>query len=181
MAERQFVILIRNETTGSGAGQRVGGAGGIKNRQQAQSKQTTKEPKDNSAAALRGAIGKGLIVYGAVRKVTNEIASFAISTVEVRTGSRELQQRTSYAYNTVTSFVDSTVAGAATGAMAGGVSGAIAGAALGIAKQGASMLIDAHKTSLQLGLSESLENITRNLAAQRSTVSGSRYMNVTQM
>lgn len=179
MAERQFIIRIENTTDG-GVAEDVGGAGGISKRNNTQPQQRGNK-QDNSKKALRQAVGMGLAAYGTVRKITGTIISHNNSLIEVRTGSREQQERTSFIYNTSMGFVDSMVTGAAAGAMTGGLVGAAAGAVVGAAKQGLSMAINVAKTTDLLAKQRTLEDITRDLQTQRVTVNGSRYMNATQI
>lgn len=183
MAERQYVIRIENNA-GGGAGDKVGGAGGIGRI----NKTNTTESSSTSAAKLGKTLLKqagvpltGMAAYGTVRKITNEIVSHNNSLILVKTGSKEQQERQTFIYNTSMGFVDSAVAGAATGFMVGGPLGAGVGALLGAAKQGLSMAINVSKTSDILAKNRQLENIQRELQAQRITVSGSRYMTATQM
>lgn len=182
MAERQFIIRIENTTEGK-AGEKVGGAGGI-------SKKTKTETKEsgNKSSGIGESIVKsaripltGMAVYASARKITNTIVSHNNSLIEVRTGSREQQERTSFVYNTAMGFLDSTVSGAAAGALVGGPVGALVGGLLGFVKQGMSMEINVAKTRSMLSAHRQLEDISRDLQSQRITVSGSRYMNVTQM
>lgn len=183
MAERQYVIRIENKT-GGGAGDKVGGAGGIGR----MNKTNTTQSSDTSGAKLGEMILKqagvpltGMAAYGTVRKITNEIVSHNNSLIQVKTGSREQQERQTFIYNTASGFVDAAVTGAATGAMVGGPVGAGVGAILGVVKQGLGMAVNVAKTSDILAKNRQLENIQRELQAQRVTVSGSRYMTATQV
>lgn len=182
MAERQFIIRIENTTKG-GAGNKVGGAGGI-------SRVNKENPTENADKGVKlgetilrqaGIPLTGMAVYGTARKITNEIVSHNNSLIQVKTGSREQQERQTFVYNTSMGFVDSAVMGAAAGFMAGGPLGAGIGALLGVTKQGLSMAINVAKTSDILAKNRQLENIQRDLQAQRVTISGSRYINSTQM
>lgn len=179
MAERQFVIRIEN-TAQVKAGEKVGGAGGISKKSQTK----TQESGNGMGKFLAKQMGvplTGLAAYTTVRKITGTIISHNNSLIEVRTGSREQQERTSFIYNTASGFVDSAVTGAAAGAMAGGPVGAAAGAVIGIVKQGISMTVNIAKTADLLAKQRTLENITRDLQTQRVTTNGSRYMNATQI
>jgi hypothetical protein len=179
MAERQFIIRIEN-TAQAKAGEKVGGAGGISKKSQTK----TQESGNGMGKFLARQMGvplTGIAAYATVRKITGTIISHNNSLIEVRTGSREQQERTSFIYNTATGFVDATVTGASAGAMAGGVYGAVAGAAIGVVKQGISMTINIAKTADLLAKQKTLENITRDLQTQRVTTNGSRYMNATQI
>ena len=182
MAERQFVIRIDNATQG-GAGEKVGGAGGISKKTRTSKKETSNAGNGMGRflAKQAGIPLTGLAAYGTVRKITDTIVSHNNSLIEVRTGSREQQERTSFIYNTATGFLDSAVSGAVAGGMIGGPAGAAAGAIIGVAKQGLSMTINAAKTADLLSKQRQLENIGRDLQTQRVTVNGSRYMNATQI
>ena len=181
MAERQFIIRIENTTSG-GAGKKVGGAGGIAKMSKPKTTESSSGGQMGKFLATQAGIPlTGMAAYATVRKITHTIVSHNNSLIEVRTGSRELQERTSFIYNTSMGFVDSIVTGAAAGAMIGGPVGAAAGAVIGVAKQGLSMAINVAKTSDLLSKQRQLENITKDLQTQRVTINGSRYMNATQI
>jgi hypothetical protein len=162
MAERQFMIVIRNETD-------------------------PKTPGDSSGAGGKGGVGKllskkaaALVSYGTIVSVADSIISHNNSLVEVCTGSRELQERTTYKYNTAKSFVNSAVAGGIGGAAYGPI-GALTGAAIGLVSAGFSYTINRAKQEHTIRENERLEIAQRQMAAQRVTISGSRHMNATQM
>ena len=181
MAERQYIIRIVNTTQG-GAGNKVGGAGGIGRINKTNKKESSDESAKFGKAMLSqaGVPLTALALYGTARKITNEIVSHNNSLIEVKTGSRENQERQTFIYNTSRGFVDSAVAGAVAGSRFG-ATGAVTGAVLGVVTQASSMAINMAKTSDILAKNRQLENIQRDLKAQRVTVSGSRYMNATQM
>lgn len=163
MAERQFMIVIRNETN-------------------------PKTPGDNTGAGGKGGVGAllskkaaALVSYGAIVSVADNIISFNNSLIEVRTGSRELQERTTYIYNTTKSFVSSAIAGGIAGSAYGGPAGAVAGAAIGLVSAGFSYTVNRAKQEASIRENARLETAQRQMAAQRVTVSGSRYMTATQM
>ena len=163
MAERQFMIVIRNETD-------------------------PKTPGDSSGVGGKGGVGKlltkkaaALVSFGAIVSVADNIISFNNSLIEVRTGSRELQERTTYIYNTTKSFVSSAIAGGIAGSAYGGPVGAVAGAAIGLVSAGFSYTVNRAKQEYTISENARLETAQRQMAAQRVTVSGSRYMNATQM
>ncbi len=183
MAERQFIIRIENNTSG-GAGDKVGGAGGIGRMNKSNVTESESKKSSNMGKALLRQAGvplTGMAVYGTVRKITNEIVSHNNSLIQVKTGSREQQERQTFIYNTSMGFVDAAVTGAATGAMVGGPYGAAIGAVIGVVKQGVGMAVNVAKTSDILAKNRQLENIQRELQAQRVTTSGSRYMNALQV
>ena len=175
MSER-YEIIIKNES-GGGSGSPTGGAGGIGKDKEKHVYSVWNDP----SKAMKKSVGYGLAAYATVRKVTNLIVNHQNSMVEVRTGSKEKQIRATNQYNLVTSYLDSAVAGAAAGFMTGGVAGAFAGTVLGLTKTLVSRQITIAQNTDRLNAEKALENVSRNMAAQRVTVSGSRYMNATQM
>lgn len=184
MAERQFVIRIEN-ATGGGAGQKVGGAGGIANKTGGSSTQgrvgSSSSVTDKIEQRLMKMLAPAALIRGG-KSIIDQVVQHNNSLIEIRTGSKEQQQRTSFVYNTVSGFVDSALSGGTTGLLltGGNAVGAGIGALLGLLKQGASMGINYLKQADILEKQKTLEQMQQNLAAQRVTVSGSRYMNVTQ-
>lgn len=185
MAERQYVIRIENNTSG-GAGDKVGGAGGI-SRTNKTTPTSRKSDTDQGAKAAKAFLRQagvpltGMAAYGTVRKITNEIVSHNNSLIYVKTGSREAQERQTFIYNTSMGFVDSLVMGASGGFAVAGLPGAAIGALIGVVSQGLNMGINYTKTSDTLAKNRQLENIQRDLQAQRVTTNGSRYMTASQM
>ena len=180
MAERQFVMVIRNETGGDGAGKKVGGAGGIKNNQGGNSSSDGGKKNNKTAADLLAKKANGLISYATIASVVDTVASYNHSLIEVRTGSRELQERTTYKYNTAKSFVNSAISGGIVGS-AFGPAGTAGGALIGLVGAGVSYMKNRAMAENTIRENERLEIAQRQTAAQRVTVSGSRYMNATQM
>lgn len=180
MAERKYVLVIRNEAGGS-AGDKVGGAGGIKNKQGGESSSKSGGKSKKTVTDLLEKQARGLITYAAISSAVDSVISYNNSLIEVRTGSRELQERTTYSYNVAKSFFNSTVVGGMTGAKYGGVWGAAAGAVIGFVGSGLSYGINRAKQENVIAENARLEMAQRQTSAQRVTVSGSRYMNATQM
>lgn len=177
-----FEIVIKNETDGTGAGSSIGGAGGIANRQGSQSSQGS-EKKSNVEKAGNIVYKKmlGLVSFGTVVSTVNRINTYKNSLIEVRTGSKEQQERTSYIYNNVSSFVSATAGGAIAGGMVAGIPGAIVGGIIGAVSSAANFGINYLQQSAVIAENKQLETMTRLMAAQRVTVSGSRYVNATQL
>lgn len=173
MAERQFVLVIRNETSAGGAGNKVGGAGGL-------GKEGEKEKTKKGVSDLLAKQARGLITYAAISSAVDSVISYDNSLIEVRTGSRELQERTTYNYNLKKSFVNSAVAGGIAG-KAFGPAGIAVGALIGLTTAGVTYAINRAKQEGVIRENARLETASRQMAAQRVTVSGSRYMNATQM
>lgn len=183
MAERQFLIVIRNETNG-GAGDKLGGAGGIQDSLGGETTQSGGKEKLSNAEKAGSMVTKkmlGLVSYGAVTSAINRVWTHNNSLIEVKTGSREQQERQTYIYNNVSSLVNSTVGGAIAGASVAGLPGAAVGAAIGLVSSITNYGINYAMQTDVISKNKQLEDITRQLSAQRVTISGSRYMNVTQM
>jgi hypothetical protein len=184
MAERQFIIRIVNDTEG-GAGQSVGGAGGLGNKAGGSSKKTSNDGGavvDKIEKRLAKMVAPAALIRGS-KSIVDQVVQHNNSLIEIRTGSKEQQQRTSFIYNTTSGFVGGGLSGAMTGLVltGGNPAGAAIGALVGIVQQGATMGINYLKQADILREQRNLETMQQNLAAQRVTISGSRYMNASQM
>ena len=82
------------------------------------------QPEENQAA-------KGIISYAMAKPFVKQILQYQVSTVELRTGSAELQEKISFAYQ-VGSQTVSVIESIAIGAMVGNLPGAVIGAGLSI-------------------------------------------------
>lgn len=178
MAENnRYDIIIKFETN-EGIASEVGGAGGVSSGgDNSSSSGGATTGTGNSSGTAK--ILKRLYGYKTIKSTVNQIATYEHSQVELRTGSRERQQRATFAYEMVSSAY-SVVEGAVAGGMLGGPAGAATGAVLALINQLTSKLTSIITTNATLNTERQLEDISRNLAAQRVTVSGSRYMNATQ-
>lgn len=182
MAERQFVMIIRNEAGGGKAGNKIGGAGGIGDKQGGNPAQSTDKPTNGEKAAnILAKKMLGMFTVQSAMSTVNKIVAHNNGLIEVRTGSREQQERTSYIYNNISSFVGSTVGGAVSGATVAGVPGAIVGGVLGAVTSAANFGINYLQQSAIIAENKQLETLTRLQTTQRVTVSGSRYLNATQI
>lgn len=180
MAKHTYKLIIQNKTSDSGAGDKVGGAGGIKTKQGGESSSNSGK-NQKTVTDLLAKQARGLITYAAISSAVDSVISYNNSLIEVRTGSRELQERTTYNYNLKKSFIGSTITGGIAGAAYGGVVGVGVGAVIGLLGAGVSYTINRAKQEGVIAENARLETAQRQMAAQRVTVSGSRYMNATQM
>lgn len=162
MADNQYQIVIQlpNES----ADHRVvsGGNG---------AKRPTQSDGEKQAAGAASAV-KGLVSFSAVRAFANNLISYEISQVELRTGAREYEQRLRFGYemgNKVLNVGMATVAGA----MAGGAIGA-AVAFLGSTFYTALGYMQNANT---LRTQQNLEDISIGMANIRAGVSGRRGAN----
>lgn len=101
----------------------------------------TTDPKQKKAA-------KGLVSFSMAKPFINQVVQHQINTVELRTGSSELQQRISFAYQAAGSMA-SIVQTAVTGFAVGNVPGAVIGALLGIAGKAVSIGLNQNTIDLQ--------------------------------
>ena len=116
---------------------------------------------------------KGLVSFSAVKPYINQVIQHQINTVELRTGSSELQQRISFAYQAAGTLV-SIGQSAATGfVVGGGLPGAVIGALLGIAGKALSISLNQNTIDLQRQ-QESLSLGLMNLRAGGSVSSYSK-------
>ncbi|MEE1279671.1 MAG: hypothetical protein UHH95_02430, partial [Oscillospiraceae bacterium] len=120
MAERKYVIVLRNETD--------------EEIQQTtastpNSDGTTPKPKDKiKTAAMVGT------AYGVVKSVADKIVTPYVNTISLRTGYEEKQQQAQFVQNIASQAID-TAFSIGMGVAVGGVWGAVAGAALSLGNQ----------------------------------------------
>lgn len=167
---RVYELIIKNETD-SAAAKQVGGAGGIQTNDGAGDSSGGEKSKPTSAEKAL----KQLFGYKAVKSVASQVISFQVSTVQLRTGSSEAQQKANFWYNVAQrglSVGESLIGGA----LVGGLPGAIIGLAVGAAHTA----IDIGQRIERMDMEKRVEDVSRDISAQRATVSGSRYQNVTQ-
>lgn len=181
MAERQFMLVIRNETDNQ-AGNKVGGAGGINAGSSSGSKSPSTKTGDGKKTAVDYLAKQitGMFTVAKAVSVADTIVSHNLSLIEVRTGSRELQERTTYKYNTAKSFITSAGFGAIAGS-AYGPAGAAVGALFGLISSGISYATNRALQEKTIDENRRVEDMQKLTTTQRVTVSGSRYMNAGQM
>ena len=148
-----YEIILKNETDNASENPVAG-----------QETETT-NPEQVTAA-------KGLVSFSAVKPYINQVIQHQINTVELRTGSSELQQRISFAYQAAGSLV-SIGQSAVTGFAVGGPPGAVIGALLGIAGKALSIGLNQNTIDLQRQ-QESLSLGLMNLRAGGSVSSYSK-------
>lgn len=169
MAENnEYVIRIVNETQSTAP--EVGGAGGI-NADSGNSLGATNAGKSGNTTNKAAKALQGLFSAHTAVNMTKQAISFGVSQVQIETGSREMQQRASALYSAGTALTGIVAAGIAGGPATAGV------ALLGtLISKATSILFEMESIANQ----RRLEDIARNLSAQRVTVSGSRYMNASE-
>lgn len=175
MAERQFVIVIRNESGGNGVGNQVGGAGGISGQQQREEGSQKKDWTDVIGARFKKFATVGG-TFAFVKSTVDTIVTHNNSLIEIQTGSKEAQARASFIYNNASSFVSSVAGGAMAGAFAG-PAGMAVGAVIGAVSDVFGKLINYSLETDKISKQRRVEEYQNFLAtSQRVTVTGSRYM-----
>ena len=163
--QREYVLRIKNETKKE-VGKDVGGAGGVK---KAKKTDSTGGEKPQETEDLKPKV-KAFTAYKAVKSVGMTLYAHNVSTTELRTGSREAQQRASFNYRVANKIVSATEAIAVGGGIAG-VYGALMGLTYSVIQTSINYAMQANRLNLQ----NSLETISRDMGTQRATISGSRY------
>ena len=127
------------------------------------------DAEDGKTAAGAERALRGMVSYASVRAFANNLISYEISQVELRTGAREYEQKLRFGYDMFNKGLN---IGTATfmGAKAGGVVGAVTGLAVSTLYTFLGYLQNANTLRTQ----ESLENISIGMARDRAGVSGSR-------
>lgn len=118
-----------------------------------------------SAESAKTAAQK-IVSVGTAAAVADKLISYEISSVSLRTGATEYEQKLSYAYSTIKSTALPLVMGAVTG----GLPGALIGGLFSLAMQGISWAQNAQT----INYNKQLENISMGMASMRAGVTGSR-------
>lgn len=163
MAENSYEIIIRDESSG-------GKKSPIANNNDTAEQKEAKEAK----AARREAVGNYFAFKRVVAPIVSQSIEYGISTVAMRTGRREQQQRQQFAYD-LTRRVYGMGESIAVGAAVGGLAGAVTSAILSLANSALSIAY----AQKRINLAESLENNTLGMLNVRAggaiaTSSGSR-------
>lgn len=166
MENNSYVITIKNETSRK-----------KKNPVAGNNSEATENGGAQAENDRKAAIAKGLVVYHTAKSFVNQVVSHNVSTVSLRTGSEELQEKISFAYEIgqkAFGFVESV----AIGALVGNVPGAVIGGVLSAAHTAISYAQKAETISLQRSVeSMSLRNMQIRAGGSLATFSGSRGTN----
>lgn len=162
MAERNYTITLKNESSGESSGTPVAGQ-----------TQQAKAPANGNAAA-KGVV-KGLVAYNTyVKPFVSQIVSQQINTISLRTGASEQQQRIQFAYE-VAQQAAGIGASILTGFAIGNVPGAIAGAVVGVASTALNYANKAQTIQLESDLENiSIRGLTVRSGGYAPSYSGSR-------
>lgn len=118
-----------------------------------------------SAESAKNAV-KSIVTYGTAAAVADKLVSYEISTVSLRTGATEYEQKLQFGY----SMAKQTLLPLAVGAATGGLPGAIIGGLWSFTMQGISWAQNAQT----IDYNKTLENISIGFANTRAGVTGSR-------
>lgn len=160
MADNEYKIVIQLQNEDSSGNVMSGG--------EIAGKQATQTDGEKQAAGAGKAL-QGLVSYGAVRAFADNLISYEISQVELRTGAREYEQRLRFGYemaNKVLNVGTATVMGAITGGPVGAIVGFV----------GSTMYtaIGYMQKANTLRTQQNLEDISIGMANMRAGVSGRR-------
>lgn len=162
MADNEYKIVIQLPDEDTSGNVVSGGGGG---------KRSTQTAEEKQAAGAANAV-KGLVSFSAVRAFANNLISYEISQVELRTGAREYEQKLRFGYevtNKVMNIGMATVAGAMTGG--------VIGAAVGFIGSTFYTALGYMQNANTLRTQQNLEDVSIGMANLRAGVSGRRSPN----
>lgn len=169
MANGNYTLTIKLVTDDKQqTAKEVGGAGGINS--DTTGGEVSQEQDKTASTLLKKVVG-----YGTIKSFANQAITHYVSTVQLRTGSNEAQQRANFTYSLAQQGLGIAETIAA-GAFAGGGIGAAIGAVMSVAHTAISW----QQKQNVLDMQRNLEFTSQNYGAQRATYSGSRYQTVLQ-
>ena len=167
MAEREYIITIKNET-GAPAKQTIAGEAG----QTSGGAVANAKSGGGNGSTTQTALAKGLVAWRTVKPWINQAVSAELNIVSIREGSTELAQKRQYAYQLASqtiSFGERVL----TGAAVGGIGGAFVAAGIGIAHQ----LLSYYNNQRAIEARQAIEQQTLNMNYIRAGARGSRSKN----
>lgn len=118
-----------------------------------------------SADSAKAAAQK-IVSVGTAASIADNLISYEVNSVSLRTGATEYEQKLQFGYSTLKSTAVPLVVGAATG----GLPGAAIGLVMGLAMQG----IQWAQNARTMIFNQNLENVSIGMATVRAGVTGSR-------
>ncbi len=118
---------------------------------------------------------KGMVSFAAIKSTADQLANYAHSTINLRTGAQEYEQRIQAIYSATSQAV-----GALAGMIGAGITAGPAGVAvvaLGIAANGVRQVINIAQKENTLRLEESVENVSIGMQNVRAGTIGRRGNN----
>lgn len=163
--ERSYTITLKNETqseqaernpiAGSGAQTQNGDSGGV--------------------ASWRKGVAKGIVTFNTyVKPFVDQLVTQQISTITLRTGAEELQEKAEFAYSAIKAGVG-LIESVLIGGLVGNLPGAVIGGLMSISTTAISYANKAQTLNLQRSVeSMSLRNMEIRAGGSLATFSGSR-------
>ena len=161
MEKRNYTITLKNKTSSGGGNSPIAGS--------SKAKSDTEEREGILSKEGAKAFGSAMVAYHQVKSFATQIINHEVSKVELRTGSREMQQRANFINSTVQQGIG-ILESMATGALVGGLPGAIIGTALGTAHT----LISYAQRQDTINTQRTLENRSIAMNFIRAGANGSR-------
>lgn len=119
--------------------------------------------------------GKKVMAYTGIKQIADSVISYQISTVELKTGATEYQQKLQFAYSEGAQALSSVATIGMGFAMGGPVGGAVAAVGVGISY--VMKFIGWAQNAARLETEQNLESISIGFASTRAGVSGRRSNN----
>lgn len=127
------------------------------------------DAEDGKTAAGAERALRGMVSYASVRAFANNLISYEISQVELRTGAREYEQKLRFGYDMFNKGLN-----IGTATFMGAATGGVIGAAVGFIGSTMYTALGYLQSSNTLRTQQNLEDISINLANLRAGVSGRR-------
>ena len=158
----QYRIIIQLPNEGTDTRVVSGGNG---------SRRPTQTDEEKQAVGAFNAV-KGMVSFAAVRAFANNLISYEISQVELRTGAREYEQKLRFGYEVGNQLLNIGMATAM-----GGMTGGVVGAVVGFIGSTMYTAIGYAQNANTLRTKQTLEDISIGMANVRAGVSGRRGTN----
>lgn len=167
---KSYIITLKLDGSGTSAGATEAVAGATSSSASA----TASAPSGgaDATAMMRSSFAKGMVAYGVIKSFAVQQINYTVSTVGLRTGSTEMQQRATFINNVVQKGV-----GIAEMTVAGAVMGGLPGALAGLMLSTTHTIIGYAQKQNTLNLQETLENRSLEMMRIRAGTLGSRSYN----
>ncbi len=160
MAQNEYIIRVINNSEGEAGPVTDAGTGTKKDSAGEEKSYWAKSAESAKSAARR------IVSVSTAGMIADKLVSYEISTVSLRTGATEYEQKLQFGYSTLKQTAVPLVVGAVTG----GLPGAIIGGLFSFVMQGISWAQNAQT----IDYNRQLENISIGMASVRAGVTGSR-------
>lgn len=170
---KSYTITLKLDGSGTSAGATEAVAGATSSSASARAK-ASKPPGSgpDATAMLRSSFAKGLVAYHTLKSFAVQQINYTVSTVGLRTGSTEMQQRATFINNVVQKGI-----GIAEMSVVGAVMGGLPGALAGLVLSTTHTVTSYYQKANTLNLQETLENRSLEMMRIRAGTLGSRSYN----